>query len=198
MLKKLTVRDFKSLRDVTVELPRLAVLFGPNAAGKSNLMDAIHAMSWIGNARTLFETLGEALPVRGHSFEVFSLAPSGLPKMLRRGSAKFTLEADLTADKTTYRYRIEPEIEFQVRPTQSRRRVPCPTGRGRPAEGDPCDRARRLQPPHPSERETGSPSAGAVGLNHSLLSDRSLSGAGRISLAGARSRGIAQLAHLLL
>ena len=35
MLKKLTVRDFKSLRYVTVELPRLAVLFGPNAAGKS-------------------------------------------------------------------------------------------------------------------------------------------------------------------
>jgi len=47
MLKKLTVRDFKSLRDVTVELPRLAVLFGPNAAGKSNLLDAIQALSWI-------------------------------------------------------------------------------------------------------------------------------------------------------
>lgn len=62
MLKKLTVRDFKSLRDVTVELPRLAVLFGPNAAGKSNLLDAIQALSWIGNARTLFDALGEPLP----------------------------------------------------------------------------------------------------------------------------------------
>ena len=35
MLTKLTVRNFKSLVDVTVEFPRLAVLFGPNAAGKS-------------------------------------------------------------------------------------------------------------------------------------------------------------------
>ena len=42
MLKSLTVRDFKSLSDVTVAFPRMAVLFGPNAAGKSNLLDAIH------------------------------------------------------------------------------------------------------------------------------------------------------------
>lgn len=41
MLTKLTVRNFKSLADVTVEFPRLTVLFGPNAAGKSNLLDAI-------------------------------------------------------------------------------------------------------------------------------------------------------------
>ena len=53
MLKKLTVRDFKSLSEVTVELPRLSVLFGPNAVGKSNLLDAIQALSWMGNARTV-------------------------------------------------------------------------------------------------------------------------------------------------
>ena len=48
MLKKLTVCGFKSLKDVTVEFPRMAVLFGPNAAGKSNLLDAIQALSRIG------------------------------------------------------------------------------------------------------------------------------------------------------
>ena len=31
MLNRLTVRNFKSLHDVTVELPQLAVLLGPNA-----------------------------------------------------------------------------------------------------------------------------------------------------------------------
>lgn len=76
--RKLTVRDFKSLRDVTVELPRLAVLFGPNAEGTSNLLDATQALSWIGNARTLFDALGEPLPVRGYSFEAFSLGTAGL------------------------------------------------------------------------------------------------------------------------
>lgn len=63
MLTKLTVRNFKSLADVTVEFPRLTVLFGPNAAGKSNLLDAIQALSRIGT-RTLADALSD--PVRGH------------------------------------------------------------------------------------------------------------------------------------
>ena len=76
-------------------------------------MDAIQALSWIGHARTLFDVLGEPRPVRGYSFEAFSLGPSGVREMVRRGSAKFMLEADLTAEKATYRYRIEPEFEFR-------------------------------------------------------------------------------------
>ena len=81
MLTKLTVRNFKSLVDVTVEFPRLAVLFGPNAAGKSNLLDAIAALSGIGNARTLSDVLDRPLPVRGHAFEAFRCAvwPRGGP-----------------------------------------------------------------------------------------------------------------------
>ena len=70
MLERLTVRNFKSLRDVTVRLPRLSILFGPNAASKSNLLGAIEALSWLGNARTLFDTLG------GRPLE-----PEGLPHL---------------------------------------------------------------------------------------------------------------------
>src|SRR3972149_2956524 len=65
MLKSLTVRGFKSLKDVTVELPRMAVLFGPNAAGKSNLLDAIQALSRIGTQRTLADALGGRRVRRG-------------------------------------------------------------------------------------------------------------------------------------
>jgi AAA15 family ATPase/GTPase len=59
MLKRLVVRGFKSLRDVLIEPPRLAVLFGPNAAGKSNLLDAMQALSRIGTQRTLADAMGE-------------------------------------------------------------------------------------------------------------------------------------------
>ena len=69
MLERLTVRNFKSLVDVTVELPRFAILFGPNAVGKSNLLDAGQALSWIGNACTYFDALGSPFPVRGYAFE---------------------------------------------------------------------------------------------------------------------------------
>ena len=39
MLKRIHIRGYKSLEDVEVHLSRLVVLFGPNAAGKSNFLD---------------------------------------------------------------------------------------------------------------------------------------------------------------
>ena len=37
-IDKLTIRGFKSLQDVELELGKLNVLIGPNGAGKSNLI----------------------------------------------------------------------------------------------------------------------------------------------------------------
>ncbi len=108
MLKNLTVRGFKSLRDVTVEFPRMAVLFGPNAAGKSNLLDAIQALSRIGTQRTLADALSE--PIRGYPIEGFSFPSGGLAELLSVPSARFSLEADIAREKDTYCYRINVEI----------------------------------------------------------------------------------------
>lgn len=108
MLKRLAVRGFKSLKDVSVDLPRLAVLFGPNAAGKSNLLDAIQAVSRIGTQRTLADALGE--PIRGYPIEAFLFPSGGLAELLASASARFSLEADLARDRDTYRYRVEVEI----------------------------------------------------------------------------------------
>lgn len=65
MLNRLTVRGFKSLADAAVELPRFAVLFGPNATGKSNLLDAIQVLSWIARRTTLDEEIVSALASSG-------------------------------------------------------------------------------------------------------------------------------------
>ncbi len=108
MLKSLTAHGFKSLRDVTVDFPRMAVLFGPNAAGKSNLLDAIQALSRIGTQRTLADALGE--PIRGYPIEAFSFPPGGLADLLSGPSAQFSLAADLTRKKDCYRYRVSVEI----------------------------------------------------------------------------------------
>jgi len=108
MLKSLTVRGFKSLKDVTVEFPRMAVLFGPNAAGKSNLLDAIQALSRIGTQRTLADALGEQ--IRGYPTEAFSFPSGGLAELLSASSAQFSLETDLAVQKDAYRYRVNVEI----------------------------------------------------------------------------------------
>jgi predicted ATPase len=108
MLKRLTVRGFKSLKDVTVKFPRMAVLFGPNASGKSNFLDAIQALSRIGTQRTLKDALRE--PIRGYPIEAFSFPSAGLAGLLSASSAKFSLEADLTRERDAYRYRVDVEI----------------------------------------------------------------------------------------
>ncbi len=174
MLTSLTVRGFKSLKDVTVEFPRMSVLFGPNAAGKSNLLDAIQALSRIGTQRTLADALGE--PIRGYPSEAFSLPSGGLAELLSAEFARFSLQADLTVRKEKYRYLIEVEIEPGSGRLSTANEYLALLGtkgepKGRPAieKVDSNLRIRRKsKPAHPRQEE--------VGLNHSLLSDPRLAG----------------------
>ncbi len=174
MLKKLTVRNFKSLNDVTVELPRLSVLFGPNAVGKSNLLDAIQTLSRMGNTPSLSEALGGSFPVRGYPFEAFSFAPEGLPALIQKGFARFTLEADLTTGGENYRYRIEPQIDLksgQLSVTDEYLTQLDVYGRPKGTAAIECLGAHlhiRAQDKTDYIRQE------LVGLNHSILSDRSL------------------------
>ena len=174
MLTRLTVRNFKSLRNVTVELPRLAVFFGPNSSGKSNLLDAIQALSWIGNARTLSDALGGPFPVRGYSFEAFSFGAGGVQEMFRKGSESFSLQADLDNDLGRYRYRVEPKIDFRSGHLGIADEYLVQLGAsGKPKGNAAIERIdtklhirRKGKPAHPRQE--------AIGLNHSVLSDRSL------------------------
>lgn len=109
MLEKLTVLGFKSLTCVeNVELPRMAVLFGPNAAGKSNFVEAIQVLSRLATSRTLAEAFSEGL--RGQPIEAFSFPPGGLPQLLQQSSAAFELEATLVFGKWRYLYRVEIRV----------------------------------------------------------------------------------------
>lgn len=91
MLRGFAARGFKSLHDVRIELPRFSVFFGPNAVGKSNLLDALQVLSRLASERTI----GDALhaPVRSYPAEVFTFPPGGLQGLLQRPSAEFELEA---------------------------------------------------------------------------------------------------------
>ncbi len=108
MLRKLRVRGFKSLADVTVEFPRLSVLFGPNSAGKSNLLEAIRALSGIGTQSSLGNALKED-SIRGHPFEAFALPTGGIPELASTRTARFSIEADLTH----YRYQVKVGLVYR-------------------------------------------------------------------------------------
>jgi predicted ATPase len=116
MLRRLSIAGFKSFREVTLDLPRVVVLAGPNAAGKSNVLDAVQMLARSGTQRTLAEAL--APPIRGFPTEAFTLPPGGLPELLGQPSARFTLEADLELGSAMgdgaperVRYRVGVEID---------------------------------------------------------------------------------------
>jgi predicted ATPase len=175
MLKRLTVCGFKSLKDVTVELPRVAVLFGPNAAGKSNLLDAIQVLSRIGTERTLADAL--AGPIRGRQIEMFSFPSGGLPDLLSSPAAQFVVASDLGIGRDAYRYKVAVSIDPRSGKLSVADEYLAQLGRRGEPRGKPSiERVdselrirRKSKPAHPRQEP--------VGLNHAILSDPRLGGA---------------------
>ncbi len=93
MLKRIQVRGFKSLTDIEVNLESLVVLFGSNAAGKSNFLDVLQLLSRIACSRNLKEAFDP--PYRGKPLESFRIGASGLKGLIRKERLAFALEADL-------------------------------------------------------------------------------------------------------
>ena len=93
MLKRVRIRGYKSLEDIEVRLSQLVVLFGPNAAGKSNLLDALQLLSKLGTSRTLKEAFDP--PYRGKPLESFTIGQDGIKGLLEQARLSFSIEADL-------------------------------------------------------------------------------------------------------
>jgi predicted ATPase len=188
MLRRLRVQGFKSLTDVRMELPSFAVFFGPNAVGKSNLLDALQAISRLAREQTLADALQQ--PIRGYAAEAFSFPPGGLQELLRRPSAEFTLEVDVEtgqppsvgsnghpsrASSRRFRYRVTVRIEPATGGLSVQDEYLCELT----ASWEPKSRPR-------VEREddrlvvrrhgTGRPERQPLGLNHTALSNRRYSG----------------------
>ncbi|MDW8309664.1 MAG: ATP-binding protein [Verrucomicrobiales bacterium] len=174
MLKRIRIQRFKSLSDVEVHVPKLAVLFGPNAAGKSNLLDAVQVLSRIAASRTISDALSE--PIRGYPVEAFAFPAGGLAALLSSPLATFSIEADVACGKDLFRYRVEVgiqpasgslSVQDEYLATLSRKGDP----KGNPSieKVDAQLRIRRKSRPAHPRQET-------VGLNHALLSDPRLSG----------------------
>jgi predicted ATPase len=181
VLSRFRVRGFKSLLDVELELAPLVVLIGPNAAGKSNLLEALLLLSRLATEQTISAALEP--PMRGYPLEAFSLPKDGLEGLLRQESAELTLEAEVqpggSAGRTPpspLRYRVEVRIqpksgsleiadEFLVR----LRRDGTPKQKPRIESVGSSLHVRQLG-------EAGAPRHEPLGLNHTLVSNRQYTG----------------------
>lgn len=179
MLQSLSIENFKSLRKVDVNLRRLVVVFGPNAAGKSNLLEALVLLSRLVSERTLAEAFDEGL--RGRPNEAFSFGPGGIEEFNSRDEAKLRLEA-CVGDQQEKRLRYGVEVGIRpktgelflvdevLQPLTSKGK-----NSGKPVIGRSDDETklrvrRRNKQAHPFEENPG--------LHHTLVSNLQFSGEG--------------------
>jgi predicted ATPase len=94
MLNRIRIKGYKSLADVEVNLNPLSMLFGPNAAGKSNFLDALQLLSKLASSKTLKEAFDP--PYRGKPLESFSLGKAGIKGLIEQERLSFSIEADLS------------------------------------------------------------------------------------------------------
>ena len=98
MLTRARIKGYKSLEDAEVRLEPLAVLFGPNAAGKSNFLDALQLLSKLGTSRTVKEAFDP--PYRGKPIESFTIGQGGLKGLIGCEQLVFSIEVDLRLSDT--------------------------------------------------------------------------------------------------
>lgn len=176
MLTRLRVRGFKSLTDVTVEFPRMSVLFGPNSAGKSNLLDAIQALSRIGTERTLMDALDGRM-IRGYAFELFTLPQGGIADLNANAEAKFSIEADLTIPEgkdgreNRYRYGSDVEIGYRSGALANRGEYLSALARTGKPKGTPVIEVTNGQLSIRRQSGGGRPRLEQIGINYAILSD---------------------------
>lgn len=189
MITHLSINGFKSLKNIKeLKLPRLAVLFGPNTAGKSNFLDALQALSRIGTKHTLADALQD--PIRGYPIEAFTFPSGGLTELLNQANSQFTLGSRLIVGKDKFEYKVTMGIVPGAGTlTIEDEYLAALTARDA-LKGNPLIEKvdnqlrirRRSKPAHPRTE--------MVGLNHSILSD--------LRLSGVEYRGIEKCRNELL
>ncbi|MFW6157105.1 MAG: AAA family ATPase, partial [Armatimonadota bacterium] len=87
MILSIQAEGYKSLADIDVNMRPLTLLVGPNAAGKSNLLDALSLLSAIGTGPDLKRAFEEH---RGDPAEAFHYQRGRLQDLFDQEAVSFT------------------------------------------------------------------------------------------------------------
>ncbi|MCC7352743.1 MAG: AAA family ATPase [Anaerolineae bacterium] len=125
MIQRVRIQGYKSLEDVEIKLQPMTVFIGPNAAGKSNLFDALGLLSRAVTSKTLAEAFKGH---RGAPLEAFYYGNQGLKGLQAQATVEFTLEVDVKLSAEVIK-----AVEQRVREMRE----------GLPEEGDIVEPSRR-------------------------------------------------------
>ena len=111
MIKRVRIENYKSFQDLTVELRPLSVIFGPNAAGKSNFLDSLYFLSRAVSQKNLKEAFEGH---RGLPLESFYYGDEGYDSLLNKNNLRFTIEVDVEISPTI-RKKVEEIVQAKRR-----------------------------------------------------------------------------------
>jgi predicted ATPase len=111
MIKRVRIENYKSFQDLTVELRLLSVIFGPNAAGKSNFLDSLYFLSRAVSQKNLKEAFEGH---RGLPLESFYYGDKGYDYLLNKNNLQFTIEVDVEISPTI-RKKVEEIVQAKRR-----------------------------------------------------------------------------------
>jgi len=107
MIKRVTIENYKSFQKLSIELKPLSVIFGPNAAGKSNFLDALYFLSRAVSQKNLKEAFEGH---RGLPLETFYYGDGGYDALLKKNNLRFTITVDVELSPTT-RKKVEEIVQ---------------------------------------------------------------------------------------
>jgi len=93
MIRRIRINGYKSLRDFSAELAPLSVVFGPNASGKSNFLDALQLLSKMAVSKTLKHAFDP--PYRGRPLESFTFPSEGIEGSFSTSAISFSISVDI-------------------------------------------------------------------------------------------------------
>lgn len=98
MITRVVIKGYKSLKDVDLGLGALTVVIGPNASGKSNLLDAMGLLSRMVTGGTIRSAFDEH---RGNPIEAFFVPPGGLDELLSSDVLTLSLGVEVNLSDST-------------------------------------------------------------------------------------------------
>lgn len=93
MIRAIYIDNYKSYRDFHLTLKPLSVLLGPNAAGKSNFLDALQLLSQLTSSKVLKDAF--AIPYRGKPIESFAFPLQGVEGIMKEDIVSFRMTVDV-------------------------------------------------------------------------------------------------------
>ncbi len=107
MIKRVKIEGYKSFNSLELQLSPLSVIFGPNASGKSNFLDALYFLSRAVCKKNLKEAFEGH---RGLPLESFYYGDEGYDSLLKKNNIQFTIEVDVEIS-ATIRKKVEEIVQ---------------------------------------------------------------------------------------